>query len=131
MRFITTLSSAKFAINCVEGDAAALARLFPGMTDLVAHEVLRQHRFGCLVIGGDAVEIADRLCGPPDNAKRPAENDTCQECAMGAPIYIPCGRPAEFMIENRSEVLPMCAACADHNVRNRDAFYQVEKVEKL
>jgi hypothetical protein len=46
---------------------------------------------------------------------------TCVECVMGSPVYIPCGKPAEYIIKNRDETLPMCAMCADHNVSNRGA----------
>lgn len=63
---------------------------------------------------------------PPDTLHRvlPPEGAKCVECVMGMSIYIPCGKSAEFMIENRGEVNPMCWMCADHNVRNRGASYQ-------
>lgn len=62
---------------------------------------------------------------PPDAESKiaPAEGATCTECVMGSPIYVPCGKPAEYVIENRNERNPMCAMCADHNVRNRGASY--------
>lgn len=69
-------------------------------------------------------ERRERITPPgPGIRKDPEPGATCLECALGVPIYIPCGKPAEFVIENRSEVVPMCAMCADHNVRNRGANY--------
>lgn len=62
---------------------------------------------------------------PPDAESKvaPPKGATCQECAMGSAAYVPCGRPAEYMIENRGERYPMCPMCADHNVCNRGASY--------
>lgn len=47
----------------------------------------------------------------------------CGECVMGAPFYIPCNKPAVCIVywEHSTEEVPMCAADADHNVRNRGA----------
>lgn len=47
----------------------------------------------------------------------------CQEAALGLPFHLPCGRPVEFIVswKGRSDKpVRMCAACADHNVRNRN-----------
>lgn len=49
--------------------------------------------------------------------------EACKECAMGSSVYIPCGRTAEFIIDNRGEITPMCWMCANHNVKNRGAKY--------
>lgn len=49
------------------------------------------------------------------------------ECREASPLsiyqYIPCGAPAvRFVLSERGKkVYPMCASCADHNVRHRDA----------
>lgn len=46
----------------------------------------------------------------------------CEEAALGVPFYAPCNQPAEFIVgwEGRSDApIRMCAACADHNVKNR------------
>lgn len=40
MRFATGLSNSNYALNCVQGNAAALARLFPGMSAGTARNVL-------------------------------------------------------------------------------------------
>lgn len=128
MRFVTSLSSSNFALNVATDrpdPAEAMTKLFPGMTERIASEALRLHRIGALDRPEqNSIEIPDRLCGPPADAVKPAEGETCKECVMGSPIYIPCGKPAEFIIENRGEVVPMCQMDADHNVRNRGASYQ-------
>lgn len=46
----------------------------------------------------------------------------CKEAALGLPFYLPCGKPADFIvgwIGRDDEHIPMCWMCADHNVRNR------------
>lgn len=48
----------------------------------------------------------------------------CEEASMFSRIfYIPCNAPAESVVKFRSGEGPyrMCAACADHNIRNRGA----------
>jgi len=51
-----------------------------------------------------------------------AKPDCCEECAMGAPIYIPCNKPATVIVKTRDATpYRMCEHCADHNVRNRGA----------
>lgn len=62
----------------------------------------------------------------PDDYERPPEGETCKECALGMPFYIPCGKPAEYIVVNRNEVVPMCFPCADHNVRMRGARVRVQ-----
>lgn len=62
---------------------------------------------------------------PPKNSYTP-KMESCREAAMGVPGYIPCGKPATYVVENRGEVNPMCPACADHNVRNRGARYMLK-----
>lgn len=77
----------------------------------------------------DASAIAAKAwaLGPIDPPRQlPAEGATCRECAMGSPIYIPCGRPATCIVTNRGETYPMCRACGDHNVKNRGARYVIE-----
>lgn len=59
--------------------------------------------------------------------RMPPPGATCQEASsLSHNTYIPCGRPAAFVVKN-SDPSPyaMCAACADHNVRNRGARYQL------
>lgn len=69
-------------------------------------------------------ERRERLTPPPlDERKHPEPGQKCLECALGFSFYVPCGKPAEFIIENRDERVPMCPMCADHNVRNRGAKY--------
>lgn len=49
---------------------------------------------------------------------------------MGAPVYVPCGKPAAYVVKNNDpRPYVMCAACADHNVKNRNAKI-VQKGEK-
>lgn len=55
-----------------------------------------------------------------------AKEGCCEETAMGLPagMVLPCNEPAEFLVSwpRRSEgPYRMCAACADHSVRNRGA----------
>lgn len=53
----------------------------------------------------------------------------CQEASAAShETYIPCGRPAQFIVRHprNNETYPMCDACADHNVRNRGAVYVLE-----
>lgn len=45
-------------------------------------------------------------------------------------FYIPCDRPAKFMVKNRDlQPYRMCEMCADHNVRNRGAAIVRKLVE--
>lgn len=62
---------------------------------------------------------------PPVGAASPAPGATCEEASpLSHQFYIACGRPAEFVVKNRDpRPYAMCAACADHNVRNRGAYY--------
>lgn len=59
--------------------------------------------------------------------KVPPPGSLCEEASPRShQFYIACGRPAEFIVEfERSGEGPyaMCAPCADHNVRNRNARY--------
>lgn len=51
-----------------------------------------------------------------------AKPGCCQEAALGVPFYLPCNKPATQVVGwkgRRDEPIRMCAACADHNVRNR------------
>lgn len=53
---------------------------------------------------------------------KPVAGTKCQEAALGLPFYLPCGKPADFIVgwhRRTDEAIPMCWMCADHNVRNR------------
>lgn len=52
-----------------------------------------------------------------------AGDDRCEEASMlSRETYIPCNAPAVSLVKHRNEgPYRMCAACADHNVRNRGA----------
>ena len=51
-----------------------------------------------------------------------AKPDCCEEASLlSHSFYIPCNRPAAYIVENRGERYRMCDMCADHNVRNRGA----------
>lgn len=53
---------------------------------------------------------------------KPKPGAPCAECAMGSPVYVPCGRPASYVVIGSDGVaIPMCATDADHNVQNRGA----------
>lgn len=59
-----------------------------------------------------------------------ANEGCCEECVMGAPIYLPCNAPAVVMVgwpKRREGPYRVCAMCADHNTKNRGA----EVVETL
>jgi hypothetical protein len=48
----------------------------------------------------------------------------CQEASsLSTSTYLPCGEPATQLVlsEHGSRLYPMCAGCADHNIRNRGA----------
>lgn len=48
--------------------------------------------------------------------------DGCEEAALGLPFYLPCNKPATFIvgwIGRRDAPIRMCDHCKDHNVRNR------------
>lgn len=53
----------------------------------------------------------------------PPPGATCEEASpQSHQHYIACGRPALFVIKNNdAETYNMCAACADHNIKNRGA----------
>lgn len=52
----------------------------------------------------------------------PATGTTCAEAIMGSPNYIPCGKPAKFVVIGSDQVaIAMCSMCSDHNVKNRGA----------
>jgi hypothetical protein len=54
-----------------------------------------------------------------------AEPSGCQEAALGLPFYLPCNEPAVSIVGwlGKSEgPYRMCAACTDHNVKNRGAM---------
>ena len=51
-----------------------------------------------------------------------ANPNCCEECALGVSTYIPCNKPAAYIVgwKGRSDPpIRMCEACADHNVKNR------------
>lgn len=56
-------------------------------------------------------------------AELKAKPHCCEEASpMSHAFYIPCDKPAAFMVKNRDPIpYRMCEACADHNVRNRGA----------
>ena len=58
----------------------------------------------------------------------PPPGTACQEASMQSTThYIPCGRPAMFVVKNRDpHPYAMCEMCADHNARNRGATYVLE-----
>lgn len=56
---------------------------------------------------------------------------TCKEAALGLPFYMPCGKPAVKIVGwkwRQDTPIPMCAMCADHNVRNRGGYVCAEVV---
>lgn len=55
----------------------------------------------------------------------PLTGTRCQEASPASrETYTACGRPAEFIVKNRDpSPYAMCAMCADHNVKNRGAYY--------
>lgn len=57
--------------------------------------------------------------------KVPPPGTKCEEASpLSRQYYIPCGQPAEFMVQTRDpRPYAMCAMCADHNVHNRGARY--------
>lgn len=58
---------------------------------------------------------------------KPPEGATCQEAALGLSFYRACGNPAEYVVKTADpHAYYMCMACADHNVRNRNAHYVLE-----
>jgi hypothetical protein len=57
--FKTSLSSARFAINCAEGSADDLAKLFDGMAAETARNILEYP--GLVRIEGNAVTIPDEM----------------------------------------------------------------------
>lgn len=51
-----------------------------------------------------------------------AKPGCCEEAALGVPFYLPCNSPAAHIVgwKGRDDKpIPMCAYCADHNVKNR------------
>ena len=56
------------------------------------------------------------------SAPKPAPpGSTCQETSLHRPPLL-CGEPAAFIVQTRDPApYVMCAACADHNVKNRGA----------
>ena len=59
----------------------------------------------------------------------------CEEAnpVLSHKSYVPCGRPAKYLIKTRDPRLYlMCEFCAEHNVRNRGAaiILTVEEMEK-
>ena len=62
MKFKTILSSANFALNCSEGDPAALAKLFPGMTVETAKNILERGRGLCRQSASTEIDVPDHLC---------------------------------------------------------------------
>lgn len=57
--------------------------------------------------------------------KAPPPGSRCEEASpLSHKVFIPCGRPAVVIVKTRDpKPYNMCAACADHNVRNRGAEY--------
>ena len=44
----------------------------------------------------------------------------CEEASMLSYLsYVPCNKPAARMVKHGAKIYRMCAACADHNIRNR------------
>lgn len=66
-------------------------------------------------------------------AEKPPKGMKCQEAAsLSLKHYIPCGRPAFFIVRNKDpKQYAMCDMCTDHNVENRGASIvkQGEKYE--
>jgi len=62
--FTTILSSANFALNCAEGDAAALARLFDGMSEEQARRVLAAPGLVAVGPGRNQITVPDRIAAP-------------------------------------------------------------------
>jgi hypothetical protein len=60
---------------------------------------------------------------PVDSEKPIQDGALCQEASfLSIQNYIPCNRTAVAVIRHRGERdYLMCAACADHNLRNRRA----------
>lgn len=56
-----------------------------------------------------------------DRLELKAEDGRCEEASfLSRERYIPCNLPARFIVKNRDvREYRMCAACTDHNVRNR------------
>lgn len=54
---------------------------------------------------------------------------TCEEASIfSKEKYIPCGRPARFLVRNKdTKPYFMCEGCAYHNVHNRGAEILVER----
>jgi hypothetical protein len=52
---------------------------------------------------------------------------TCQEASPLSLVgYVPCGEPAEALVDNGDErPYWMCRSCAEHNVRRRGAVEYV------
>lgn len=51
-----------------------------------------------------------------------AKPGCCEEAALGVPFYAPCNQPAVAIVgwKGRSDKpIRMCAACMDHNLKNR------------
>jgi hypothetical protein len=62
--------------------------------------------------------------------KVPPTGATCEEASsLSSQYYIPCGRPAEWIVHfprRGNGPFAMCAMCADHNVLNRNAQYVMQ-----
>ena len=53
-----------------------------------------------------------------------AKPGCCEEAALGMPLYVPCNKPARYMVgwlHRKEGPYRMCEMCAYHNVRNRGA----------
>ena len=60
-----------------------------------------------------------RLAGR-DSYPEPDFNGCQEASSLSVATYVACGQPATKVVDNGDRcVYLMCAACADHNVRNR------------
>lgn len=69
-------------------------------------------------------EKINRLIDAAREGQGNAKTLFCEEASpFSIKKYIPCGEKAtKFVLSERGEkVYPMCAGCADHNIRHRDA----------
>ena len=78
--------------------------------------------------GIDFAKVEERILAL---VAKPDEGAKCEEAAMGIPFYVPCGKPAEFIIANRNERVNMCPMCANHNIKNRGASFLLTNGETL
>ena len=60
-----------------------------------------------------------------------ADPGCCEEASIAShEFYIPCNRPAVWMVKNRDpKPYRMCRECAHHNVKNRGATLLMPYIE--